>query len=377
MRIVITGGGTGGHVYPGLAVAEALRSVDPEGAVLFVGTRGGMEARLVPEAGLPFATVPASGVRGLGWGARLRFAGNLAAGLVRAVWLLLRFRPDLVLGTGGYVSVPVVAAARLLGKRIVLQEQNSVPGSANRLAARWAEMIYLGFEDGAAAFPGRMTRWTGNPVRRAVAEALGAARRPAWDGRRPLRLLVFGGSRGARTLNRAVAEAGEAWAFERNLEARVQTGPEDHAEVDRALGPARAAWREAGRELRVTPFIEDMADSLRWADLVVSRAGAMTLSELTAAGLPAILVPFPHATDDHQTRNAAELARAGAAELLPDDLCNGESLRAMVDHLRADPAVLADMARRSAALARPDAAMEIAVDLLRRTGALDADNPRS
>lgn len=377
MRIVITGGGTGGHVYPGLAVAEALRTVDPDGAILFVGTRGGMEARLVPEAGHAFATVPASGVRGLGWGARLLFAANLAVGLVKALWLLGRFRPDLVLGTGGYVSVPVMAASRLLRRRAVLQEQNSVPGSANRLAARWAEMVYLGFEDGAAAFPRTPTRWTGNPVRRAVAEALNAVRRPPWNGDRPLRLLIFGGSRGARTLNRAVGEAGEAWVFDRNLEARVQTGPEDHAEVDRALAPARAAWRQDGRELKVTPFIDDMAAALGWADLVVCRAGAMTLSELTAAGLPAILVPFPHATDDHQTRNAAGMARSGAAELLPDDLCNGESLRAMVDHLRADPAGLADMGRRSAALARPGAAMEIAVDLLRRTGALDPETERS
>ncbi|HPF35122.1 MAG TPA: undecaprenyldiphospho-muramoylpentapeptide beta-N-acetylglucosaminyltransferase [Candidatus Krumholzibacteria bacterium] len=376
MRIVITGGGTGGHVYPGLAVAEALRGVDPEGEVLFVGTRGGMEARLVPEAGYPFTTVPASGVRGLGWGARLRFAANLAVGLVRAWWLLWRFKPDMVLATGGYVSVPVVAAARLLGRRIVLQEQNSVPGSANRLAARWAEMVYLGFAEGAEAFPGTMSRWTGNPVRRAVVESLTASRREPWNGRRPLHLLIFGGSRGARTLNRAVMEAAAAWTGETRLEARIQTGPDDHAEVDRALAATRTAWRRDGRELRVTPFIEDMAASLAWADLVVCRAGAMTLSELTAAGLPAILVPFPHATDDHQTRNAAGLSRAGAAELLPDDLCTGDSLRAMVDHLRADPEVLADMARRSAAHARPDAAMEIAVDLLRRTGALDA-NPRS
>lgn len=373
MRIVITGGGTGGHVYPGLAVAEALRDADPEGEVLFVGTRDGMESRLVPAAGHRLETVPASGVRGLGWGARLRFLGNLSCGMASALRILGRFRPDVVLGTGGYVAVPVLAAARLRRIRSVLQEQNSVPGSANRLASRWAEVVYLGFEAAAAAFPKAPSVWTGNPVRRAVAEALAAGRGEPWDGGRPLRVLIFGGSRGARTLNRAVASVD--WLKVGGLELRVQTGRDDRGDVAAALATAAGTWRREGRDLRVVEFIEDMPEALAWADLVVARAGAMTLSELTAAGLPAILVPFPHATDDHQTVNALSLSRAGAAELLPDDLCDGVALAALIGHLREDPGRLADMARRSAALARPDAAMEIAVDLLRRTGALDVPPP--
>jgi len=377
MRILITGGGTGGHVYPGLAVAEALTTLDPTSEVLFVGTSEGLESTLVPRAGWRFITVPASGVRGLGWGARLTFLLNLLVGVGKSLGLLMRERPDVVLGTGGYVSVPVIVAARMMRRRIVIQEQNSVPGSTNKLAARWAEKIYLGFQEAAASFPGRATVATGNPVRRDVIEALTVGDQEPWDGSRPLRLLVFGGSRGARTLNEALVEAAPTWCGRDDVELHLQTGPEDHGRVALAYAPGFDAWRDTGRVLRVEPYIDDMPAALRWADLVISRAGAMTLAELAAAGRPAILVPFPHATDDHQARNARGVAAAGAAEVVPDDICSGEALTAMVDHLSGDPARLRDMAAASQRRARPDAAADIAIDLLRLGGALPADEERS
>ncbi len=377
MKILVTGGGTGGHVFPGLAVADALRTLDPGSGIRFAGTARGLEARLVPGAGWPFDTVSASGVRGLGWGARLRFLANLAVGTIQALGIIFRHRPDVVLGTGGYVSVPVMLAARLTGRPIAVQEQNSVPGSTNRLVGRWARRVYLGFAEAADDFPAGVTVHTGNPVRRDVAAALGDGPPEHWDGQRPLRVLSVGGSRGARSLNDALCQAAPLWLEREDLELWLQTGTEDHARVSLAYGDAFERWRGTRRLLRVEPFVEDMPAALQWADLVVCRAGAMTLAELAVAGKPAVLVPFPHATDDHQARNALGVAKAGAAEVMPDDMCTGEALTAMVDTLKSDPDALAAMARASLRLARPDAAMDIALDLMRLTGDLPPAEERS
>ncbi len=361
LRLLITGGGTGGHVYPGLAVAEAVRRLEPDASILFVGTRRGIEAKLVPAAGFELAFVSASGFRGLGLAARVRFLVNLARGGLGSLGLLHRFRPDLVLGTGGYVSLPVAAAARLRGVPLALQEQNAIPGSTNRLLGRWARRVYLGFDAAAAHFPAGCGLDTGNPVRAAFLDALDAGMSAPRDGR-PFRLLVFGGSRGARTLNTAVRDAAHRWRDRDDLELRLQTGEDDHAEV-------AAAYAGAGR-VRVEAYIDDMPAALRWADLVVCRAGAMTLAELAAAGKPAVLVPFPYATDDHQTRNARAREVAGAARLLSDADCDAAALDALVSALAADAGRLETMAAASAAAARPDAAMTIAADLMRLTGRL-------
>lgn len=360
-RLVIAGGGTGGHVYPGLAVAEAVRAAAPEADIRFVGTRRGLEAALVPAAGWPFATVAASGFRGLGLAARARFVVNFARGWAGSLVRLLRWRPDVVLGTGGYVSAPVLAAARLLRCRLALQEQNAWPGSANRLLGRWAHRVYLGYPEAATAFPGRKCLVTGNPVRAAFRSdrtAPGAATRSS----RSLRLLLFGGSRGARTLNRAAREAATLWRAREEWELVVQTGADERE----AVAAAFAGW-PPGR-VRVEVYVDDMPAALAWADLAVCRAGAMTLAELAAAGKPAILVPFPHATDDHQRRNAEAVAAAGAAVVLADDACDGPRLAAAVAALADDPGRRGAMAAASAALARPGAAAAIAADLLALAG---------
>ncbi len=358
LRILVTGGGTGGHVYPGLAVADELRRAVPDLDVRFAGTRRGLESVLVPRAGYRLHTVPASGLRGLGARGRLLFVLNFVLGVLRAVGLLMAWRPVVVLGTGGYVGGPVMLAARLLGVPCALQEQNAVPGSANRLVGRWARRVYLGFAEAARWFRPAAGVVTGNPVRSAFV----ADPDPVAAGRSPGRVLVFGGSRGARTLNLALAAAAPVWRDRSDLELLIQTGVEMRDEV-------AAAWSGvSGERVRVVSYIEDMPAALAWADLAVCRAGAMTLAELQAAGRPAVLVPFPHATDDHQTANAEACCRAGAARLLVDGDCDGATLTAMVDELLQDPQGLVGMGRAARGLARPRAAEIIALDLLNLVG---------
>jgi UDP-N-acetylglucosamine--N-acetylmuramyl-(pentapeptide) pyrophosphoryl-undecaprenol N-acetylglucosamine transferase len=371
-RILIAGGGTGGHVYPGLAVAEALVALAPAAEVRFAGTRRGLESVLVPREGWRLHHVPASGFRGLGPLARLRFLGNFVLGLVAGLALLVAWRPGAVLGTGGYVSAPVLAAARLLRVPCALQEQNALPGSANRLLARWARRIYLGFAAAREHFPGRECLVTGNPVRTGFTDA--GARPPADDKEVPpraaeagdekeLRLLVFGGSRGARTLNEAVSAAGPLWRERPRLAVWIQTGPAAQDTVRDALEGI------APDRIKVVPYLFRMDAALAWADLAVCRAGAMTLAELEAMGRPAILVPFPHATDDHQLANARDCEAAGSALVLLDAECDAGSLVRLVDELAADRPRLGRMAAAAAARGRPGAAHEIAADLLRLAGA--------
>jgi UDP-N-acetylglucosamine--N-acetylmuramyl-(pentapeptide) pyrophosphoryl-undecaprenol N-acetylglucosamine transferase len=361
VRILVTGGGTGGHVYPGLAVAEQLRRLAPDAEIRFVGTRRGIEATLVPRAGWPLATVPASGFRGLGVVARLRFLLNFAAGGLASLALLLRRRPDVVLGTGGYVSAPVIAAARLLGVACAVQEQNAIPGSVNRLVGRWVRRAYLGFAGAARWFPAGRCVATGNPVRAAMAAAATARQAAPTGG--GWRLLVFGGSGGAATLNRAVIGAAADWDARGDLSVLAQTGPREHAAVSAAVAAAAPGGR-----VQVVPYIDDMAGELARADLVVCRAGAMTLAELHCLGRPAVLVPFPHATDDHQTRNARDCERAGAAVVVPDADCDGPRLQALVSSLLSDPQRLAAMAAAARSLGRPEAAAVIATDVLALAG---------
>ncbi len=367
VRLLITGGGTGGHVYPGLAVAEAVGRLAPAAEIRFAGTRRGLESVLVPEAGYRLHHVPASGFRGLGPLARVVFMVNYAAGILGSILLLLAWRPAVILGTGGFASAPVMTAGRLLGIPCALQEQNAFPGSANRLLGRWARRVYLGFASAAPFFKGRECVDTGNPVRAAFLEAAGRlGREPGEGGAGPevssgRRILVFGGSRGARTLNQAVRDAAPAWGARADLAFRIQTGPADAAMVAEAC-------RRAGTRFQVESYIKDMAAALDWADLVVCRAGAMTLAEIQCLGKPAVLVPFPHATDDHQLRNAEDCARAGAAVVLEDHRCDGPTLLATVDAILGDPGALETMGRAAAGLARPRAAALIAADLLATAG---------
>ncbi len=307
-RILIMAGGTGGHVFPALAVADALRAAGAE--VHWLGTRRGLEARLVPAAGIPLATLAVTGLRGKGAGAWLLAPLRLGWALLQALAVILRFRPMAVLGMGGFAAGPGGLMAWLLRLPLLIHEQNAVPGTTNRLLSRLADRVMVGFPE---AFAGRRgVVVTGNPVRAAIAALPPPATRLA--GREgPLRLLVIGGSQGARALNEALPAAVAALPAALRPRLHHQTGA-------RAEAAVRAAYAKAGvTQARVEAFVEDMAGAYAWADLVICRAGALTLAELTAAGCAAVLVPFPHAVDDHQTRNARHLEAAGAALLVAED----------------------------------------------------------
>ncbi len=351
MRLLIAGGGTGGHLFPGIAVARAWLRGGPDHRVLFVGTARGIEARVLPRESLPLATIAAAGILGRSLGRKIWAAALMACGLLQSIGIVGRFRPNVVLGVGGYASAPAVAAAWVRRRPIVLMEQNTVPGAANRLLARLAVRVAISLPGAAPYFPARKVVETGLPLR--VEFAAAGPRPPAsWEG--PLRVLVFGGSQGARAINDAVIEAlprlGEMAG---RMRFAHQTGEGD---ADRV----RAAYARAGAEAEVAPFFYDMAERYRWAHLAVARAGAVTVAELAAAGLPSVLVPLPTATHGHQEANARFLAERGAARMVLQGGLSGERLAALWREMEADRAALAGMSRRARALARTGASEAVA-----------------
>lgn len=343
--VLIMAGGTGGHIFPGLAVAERLRAQGVP--VAWLGAVGGMETKVVPAHGIELHVIRVGGLRGKGWKTRLAAPLMLARALLSALGVLRKLKPCSVLSMGGYVAGPGGLAAHLLGRPLLVHEQNRVAGFTNRKLAAHARRVLAGFSD---ALPN--AAWVGNPVRAAIAVLAPPAQRFA--GRMGgVRLLVLGGSLGARALNLVLPQALALLPPERRPEVLHQCG-------NRGIAEAREAYAKAGVEAKVVPFIEDMAGTYAWADLAVCRAGALTLAELTAAGLGAVLVPFPHAVDDHQTRNAEALVAAGAAELIPECDLNVERLAQRLDALLADRARLLAMAEAARTLAKPDAADVIA-----------------
>lgn len=368
-RVLFAAGGTGGHVYPALAIAEALRALDDDVQIRFVGGRRGIEGRLVPARGFRLERYPAAGMRGLGPMGALRFAVNFSVAAVLSLVLVLRWRPDLVVATGGYATAAPAAVASVLGVPLWLQEQNSAPGSTNRTLARLAERAYVAFPAARSRLAAaKAVHDASNPVRADVREAARRAPTPADYERFGLRpgvptLLVFGGSGGATSLNRAMAAAWPRLRDETEWQVLLQTGERD-LESTRVI--VNRAQDESLRA-RVLSYIDDMAAAWRVADLVVCRAGALTLAELTTVGRAALLVPFPHATDDHQRHNAQALADAGAARWIDDTELDGDRLFAEVRALIDDPETRA----RMAAAARDwgegtDGATVIARDALQR-----------
>jgi UDP-N-acetylglucosamine--N-acetylmuramyl-(pentapeptide) pyrophosphoryl-undecaprenol N-acetylglucosamine transferase len=347
--IVIAGGGTGGHVFPGLAIAQELRRRDPSREILFLGSTSGLETRLVPQAGFPLKTLSLGGIAGRSLPQRVVAVARACAAVLRCLAMYVKRRPAVVVGVGGFVSGPAVAAALLLRVPTMIQEQNAVPGLTNRWLGRWVDRIALSFPGPPAAFGGRGAV-TGNPVRAPFFEVA------PWTGPRGrLRLLIFGGSRGARSLNRAAFAALPLLADARDRLAIVhQTGEAD-------LPEAQAAYASSGfAEARAIAFIDDMPARLESADLVVCRAGAGTVFELAAAGRASVLVPYPFAANRHQDRNAEWMARAGAAVVVPDAEMDGDRLAAIVRESLASPDALGARARAARSLARPAAAADIA-----------------
>lgn len=360
LRVLIAAGGTGGHVFPGLALARALTSRDPAAVVTFAGTGRGIENQAVPAAGFQLDLLPI-----LPLSRRLSketlLAPFAAVAGTAAAWRLVRARrADVVAGMGGYVTLPVAVAARLAGVPVVLHESNAVPGLANRLAARVATRVAIGVTEAAAAFPSMRTVVVGNPVRPELARLDRAALRPealAHFGLQPDRrtLFVFGGSQGARRINQATVDTAGRWPDPAGVQVLHATGRRDEASVRAGWDRARADGMLAGLHVVVVPFVERMDLAYAAADLAVSRAGALTVAELTAAGVPAIMVPLPHATAGHQAANAKVLARAGGVVHIPDQDLDGPRLAGTAAALLDDPQALARMSKIMLDNAHPDA----------------------
>jgi UDP-N-acetylglucosamine--N-acetylmuramyl-(pentapeptide) pyrophosphoryl-undecaprenol N-acetylglucosamine transferase len=346
---LIAAGGTGGHIFPGIAVAQEIERRDPTRRIVFVGTRRGLEGRLVPRAGRELALLPIRPLIGVGWARTLLGLLALPYGLLRALMLVLRLRPDAVLGVGGYAGGPVVLVAALLGIRTVILEPNASPGFTNRLLRPVVQRAACGYEEARRAF-GHKGVLTGNPVRSQLAHLPTRAHVALFT------LLAFGGSQGSRVLNQALLQALPHLPSADRLRIVHQTGAAMHPEVV-------AGYKAAGRQDEVVPFIDDMDRRYAQADLVISRSGATTCAELAATGRAAILVPFARAAGDHQGVNARTLAAAGAAVVIDEPQLSGQTLSAAVRAIIDDPVRLASMEQAARALARPDAAARV-TDLL-------------
>lgn len=342
LRLVIAGGGTGGHVFPGIALADEVRRRFASARVVFLGTDRGLEARVVERAGYELETVAVSAIRGTTMPARLAALVALPGALLAARSIIRGIEPELVVGVGGYASVPGALAAYTLRLPLVLLEQNARPGLANRLLGRLADRVCVSFPETVAAFPAGVAVHTGNPVRfrapvpRVAGEGFG--------------ILVFGGSAGARRLNLEFPAAMEALgAKAKRFSILHQTGRRDREQVEET-------YRRLGLAARVVDFIEDMACAYAGADLVVCRAGATTVAELTAIGRPALLVPYPFAADRHQEHNARSLVRAGAARMLLEEELTATRLAREIEELSRDRGLLAKMADCALRAGTPHAA---------------------
>jgi UDP-N-acetylglucosamine--N-acetylmuramyl-(pentapeptide) pyrophosphoryl-undecaprenol N-acetylglucosamine transferase len=346
VSVVIAGGGTGGHLYPGIAVARELLSRVPGATVTFVGTAGGIEARVIPQEGFPLDVIRSAGLKGKSLGSLARGLGLLPLSGLDAWQVLTRRHPAVVIGVGGYSSGPVVALARLRGIPTLLMEQNAVPGLTNRLLARVTSAAAVTYEESVHYF-GERAFIAGNPVRSAFfTEAYDEAGAPPGAAR----VLVFGGSQGAHAINVAMVEAAPRLAAAASrLAITHQTGERD-------LEMVRDGYRRAGVEARVEPFLFAMDREMKAADVVVCRAGATTLAELMAAGKPSLLIPLPTATDDHQRKNAEALVRQGAARMVQQRELTGERLADELVSLAGNEAERTAMSVRARSLARPDAA---------------------
>lgn len=349
IRLLLTGGGTGGHLFPAVATAENLNSRAAGSKVLFIGTKRRLDREYLQQFGFSVKTIHSYGLKGKKIPALLKALAVLPISLMEACYHILRFRPNVVCGVGGYVTGPVVAAAWLLRRPTLIHEQNSVPGLANRKLGRLVDRICISLPQSAKFFPADKTVLTGNPVR----DQILAVRRTESRADNVLTLLVLGGSQGAHAINTLVAEVlsenNDAFS---NIRVIHQTGIDDEALVAQA-------YRKAGVEATVSAFFTDMAGLYEQADLIVSRAGATTLAEISVTGIPVVLIPYPHAADDHQRKNAAWYVENGGAVMLDQQEVTAEELAAELDNIVTSPERRRDMSRAMQELAIPDAADRI------------------
>jgi UDP-N-acetylglucosamine--N-acetylmuramyl-(pentapeptide) pyrophosphoryl-undecaprenol N-acetylglucosamine transferase len=361
MRVIIAAGGTGGHLYPGVAIAREFERQLETAKIIFVGTKRGLETKVLPREGYELVTMKARGIMGKGPIGGIVGLAVTPLGLAQCLSLCRARRPDLVIGIGGYTSPPLIAAATLLGIKRVLLEPNAYPGMANRLLSPLAHLVFVSFAEALPFFDARRTRVVGTPIRRGFLDMMPSAEVIPADVTRsgPL-LLILGGSQGARSINRAVTGAFPILAQSHpGLRIIHQTGERDLEEVTAVYRAAVQTLGSSVAEPEVTAFLFDVPRALKQADLIIGRSGATTVAEITACGKPGILIPFPHAIHGHQERNARVLEHAGAAQVILDQTLSGNVLAHAVSALIDDPPRLAEMGRHSRSLGRPDAADRI------------------
>ena len=374
MKLLIAGGGTGGHLFPGMAVAEEFLARDPSNEVLFVGTARGIEARAVPAAGYRIELITAAGIRGKGLFSQLKGAAMMLYGYALSRKILTSFQPDMVLGVGGYASLPMVLAAKGMQIPRYIHEQNAIPGMTNKLLARFADQVFITLEESAKFFSKEKTLLSGNPLRRQILNMVAKQNPPSIppvpkggsegseQGR--FRLFVFGGSQGAHAINMAmIAALPHLTDLSCQLEICHQTGEKECAEV-------RAAYGKSGIRSAVHPFISDMAAEYHKADLIICRAGATTIAEVTACGKACLFIPFPHAVDDHQRRNAEALLKKQACFMLLERELSGQLLATTIKELMIDPETLRLTGEAASGLARLDAAKIIVDEMMLRACAV-------
>ncbi|MBO8136625.1 MAG: undecaprenyldiphospho-muramoylpentapeptide beta-N-acetylglucosaminyltransferase [Desulfotomaculum sp.] len=367
MRAIITGGGTGGHIYPALAVAEGIRKRYSNAELLYVGTNRGLESDIVPKAGYPFAVIDAAGFERKITLKNVKVLWQAGRGMRQAVKLIRRFKPDIVIGTGGYVCGPVVMAAAIQGIPTLIHEQNALPGITNRILSRFAAAVAVTFEDSIKYFPSKTrVKLTGLPVR---PEIFSCNKEKAYndfkfDNQKPV-VLVFGGSRGARSINMAMVKVVKELQGSDRIQILHATGKVGYQEYLDALRKEGISLVNTGN-ITIVPYLYNMQDALAVADLVVCRAGAATLAELTALGLPSILIPYPYAAENHQEYNARALSDRGAAIMIKDSELTGDLLLKKINYLLSSSKKLKEMAQESMRLGRPQALDDI-LDLIHET----------
>ncbi|MFA6411557.1 MAG: undecaprenyldiphospho-muramoylpentapeptide beta-N-acetylglucosaminyltransferase [Syntrophales bacterium] len=348
--MMIAGGGTGGHLFPGIAIAEAFLKKDRGNEILFVGTDRGLEKRVLKELGYPLETLDIEGIKGRSWGRSIEAAFKIPGSMMQAYKIISRYSPDVAIGVGGYASGPAVLTAHFMGIKTAIAEQNALPGVTNRILSKFVDKIFLSFPDRGQWFPETKSVVTGNPIRASFAAVPEMCKKKEEE---PFQILIFGGSQGAHAINMTVlAAAAELESSREKLKFVHQTGEKDVQEI-------RDAYQRINMNAEVHPFIMDMAKAYQEADLLICRAGATSVAEITAMGKAAIFVPFPFAINDHQTKNAEILVQAQAAIMIQEKDLSGRYLADTIERLIGHPSTVEDMSKRSKALGNFRAADDV------------------
>jgi UDP-N-acetylglucosamine--N-acetylmuramyl-(pentapeptide) pyrophosphoryl-undecaprenol N-acetylglucosamine transferase len=353
LRIVVAGGGTGGHLFPGIAIAKEFMARNSATRVIFVSTGNRLEKTVLSKAGFELRSIEVAGIKGRGIWNQFKSVLKIPGAILTAMGLVKKFSPDLIVGLGSYSAGPVVIGAWLMRVPIAIHEQNILPGITNRILARFADRIYISFENTQSPLNPQKVYWTGNPVRRELLETV------AHDtDQKKFTVLIIGGSQGAHGINTAIIAALEHLQDSEKLHFVHQTGETDEGSISEA-------YRKRKVSATAQSFFDDMAERYRQADLIICRAGATTVAEITALGKAAIFIPFPHATDNHQMLNAADLAQDGAAEIIVEKELSGHLLCERIEHYMDHPEALEDMAVRARRHGNPEAAKNIVDDCYR------------